>query len=83
MKFASSESKTPPTFTPINLTFTIDSLEEAQAFYFLFNYSPVVDVCKLSGVADSVRKALFAHSHNSENGFCALRDNLVSEVRKR
>lgn len=38
-----SAQQTDPDFTPVELTIRIESLEEAQSLYTLFNYPPIVD----------------------------------------
>lgn len=58
MKSEVTREKAPPAFTPIKLTLTLETAEEAQAFYFMFNYSKLLDVTNLRNGAERFRNAL-------------------------
>ena len=49
MKVHKEELPIPESFSPFKLTCTVESREEAQALYAIFNYSPNLDLLPHSG----------------------------------
>ena len=82
MKFHKQNMPAPNAFTPVSLTFQIETLAEAQAFYFLFNYSPLVEGLSLRDVSEDVRNTLQQHCHGVIKEFNTHRDRVVSLVRR-
>lgn len=79
MKIAVSK---PPVFTPLNLTFTVETPAEAQAFYFLCNYVPLIETLGLRPVCDKVRNELNANcSENLHAGYSDFLQKLVKAVK--
>lgn len=51
MKVAASKQQTPPAFTPVHVTFTLESQEELNALYRLFNTAVVCSVLEGAGLS--------------------------------
>lgn len=76
MKVTTAES-----FTPITLTITLETLEEAQDFYNLHNHTDVID-CTPALDHDAIRNALIAlHGKTVYDIFDTFANNLADKLK--
>lgn len=58
-----------PAFKPFDVTFRIESQQDVDVLYFLFNYSPLCDGLDIHYIAQSVRNMLVDNGGKAD-GFC-------------
>ena len=66
-------------FKPIEITFTLESLKEVNALFFLFNYAPLCDAISGSGMkCEQVRKILREECQYPDMDFDSLCHKVAS-----
>lgn len=69
-----------PAFEPFEMTLKFEAEEEVQQFYFLFNYVPITESCKLLP-DEAVRDHIHKYVASPDVLFNDLRDELRSRIK--
>lgn len=76
-----SWTKPTPAFTPFALTLHVESQQDADVLYFLFNYSPLCDGLDMHGIAQQVRNFITGNGGKAD-GFYRIRKSVEAAINK-
>jgi len=69
-------------FQAFDVTFRIESPEDAAKLHFLFNYGPITSGLELNGFASAAREAISSGAPQAREQFGTLREQLVASLKR-
>jgi len=77
-----SSNSCSPEFVPFDLTFKVETEQDAQRLYFMFNYTPIVDGTEVDSVAAIVCDEIMKHAKRYDARFDELKRKFATVFRR-